>query len=220
MLLVEDDPLIAKTLKMSLPYKGFSVTSCSSIKEGMETFSSQAFDVVLLDVNLPDGNGLELCREIRKKNTSVVILMLTAQTDEASAVNGLEWGADDYVRKPYGVHELAARISRLLDRRTKTPSSLKFGSVRIDPDKRIAWAGETQLNLGKREFEVLHLLIKKSGDAVTRVEILDAFSEEAELYDRTVDSHLSHLRKKLKDAGSTDVQIVPIYGVGYRLELK
>jgi DNA-binding response OmpR family regulator len=218
--LVEDDPLIAKTLRMSLPYKGFAVTVCDTVRAGLELATTRPFDVILLDVNLPDGNGLELCQSIRKRDPHVIILMLTAQTDEDSAVRGLEWGADDYVRKPYGVQELTARITRHLNRGKKGALTLRFGSIKVDPEKRLAWTGDTPLSLGKREFEILSLLVKRSGDAVTRNDILSALGEEADVYDRTIDSHLSHLRRKLKDAAANDVQILPIYGVGYRLELK
>ena len=216
------NPLIARTLKMSLPYKGFEVTPCETFRQGLDVFRTQPFDFVLLDVNLPDGNGLELCQEIRKRPL-IPILMLTAKTDEASAVSGFERGADDYIRKPYGAQELVARMLRLLERRKEPPPSLTLALTwlpRNDLQKRLAWAQDVQLNLGKREFEILNLLIKRAGDAVTRNEILDALGEEVELYDRTIDSHLSHLRKKLKEAGATDVQIVPIYGIGYRLETK
>ncbi|MDR3605945.1 MAG: response regulator transcription factor [Oligoflexia bacterium] len=219
-LLVEDDPLIVKTLKMSLPYKGFEVTSCESFKQGIETFRSRSFDVVLLDVNLPDGNGFELCREIRKENDTVPILMLTAKTDEASAVQGLGEGADDYIRKPYGVQELTARITRLLNLKRRTAEALTFGSIKLDPKKRIAWAGETAMSLGRREFDILSMLVKKAGDVLSRNDIMDAFGEESDVYDRTIDSHLSHLRKKIKDAGAGDVHITPVYGVGYRLEVR
>jgi DNA-binding response OmpR family regulator len=217
-LLVEDDKLIAKSLQMSLPYKGFEVTACGSYREGLESFRSKIFDLVLLDVNLPDCNGMDLCREIRSRNDSIPILMLTAKVDEESAVRGLEGGADDYIRKPYGVQELTARMTRLLERKSKSPLPLKFASLRVDLKKRMGWAGEVLLNLGKREFEILALLVKKSGDVVTRNEILNALGEESEIYDRTIDSHLSHIRKKIKDAGAADVQITPVYGIGYRLE--
>ena len=207
-LLVEDDPMIAKSLRLSLQYEGF------------EVFKSRVFDVILLDINLPDGNGLELCQEIRKTNDQVPILMVTAQTDESTAVQGLQDGADDYIRKPYGVQELAARMMRLLERKKKETLNLKFGAIRMDLRKRLVWVGEHALNLGRREFEILALLTKKSGDVVTRNDIMNALGEENEIYDRTIDSHLSHLRKKMKDAGSTEIQIVPVYGVGYRLEQK
>ena len=222
-LLVEDDQLIAKTLKMSLPYKGFEVTTCDTFRQGLETYRAQAatLDFILLDVNLPDGSGMDLCREIRKTNELIPILMLTAQTDEASAVQGLEFGADDYIRKPYGVQELTARMLRLLDRKKKSSAQpLVQGPISIHLQKRLAFCNDVALNLGKREFEILVLLVKKAGDAVTRDEILNALGEEGEIYDRTIDSHLSHLRKKLKDASAAGVQIIPIYGVGYRLETK
>ncbi len=217
-LLVEDDKLIAKSLRMSLPYKGFEVTVCESVREGLESFRSRRFDLALLDLNLPDGNGMDLCREIRRTDEAIPILMLTARIDEDSAVRGLEEGADDYVRKPYGVQELAARMTRLLERKRKAPPPLRFGALRVDLQKRQVWAGEQELNLGRREFEILALLVRKSGDVVTRADILDVLGEEAEIYDRTIDSHLSHIRKKLKSAGETGVQIAPVYGVGYRLE--
>src|ERR1035437_10028473 len=100
-LLIEDDSLIAKTLKMSLPYKGFEVIVCESIRAGLDTFRKKTFDLLLIDINLPDGSGLELCRTIREENQTVPILLVTAQTDESVAVQGLEGGADDYIRKPY-----------------------------------------------------------------------------------------------------------------------
>jgi len=219
-LLVEDDKLIAKSLKMSLPYKGFEVTVCESVREGLSGFQSKRFDLILLDINLPDGSGMDLCREMRKTDDVVPILMLTANVDEDSAVRGLEEGADDYIRKPYGVNELTARMKRLLERKTKSPPPLRSGPLRVDLKKRLAWADEELLNLGKREFEILALLVRKSGDVVTRNDILNALGEEAEMYDRTIDSHLSHIRKKLKEAGAKDVSITPVYGVGYRLESK
>lgn len=217
-LLVEDDPMISKTLIMSLPYNGFEVTARDSIQTGIETFTAKTFDAVLLDINLPDGNGLDLCQKIKKVNDNIPILIITAKTDEKTAVLSLEGGADDYIRKPYGIQELSARILRLLERKKKSNQKLLYGSVRIDLNRRIAWVKESQINLGKREFDILTLLIRKSGDAVTRNEILDTLGEDSDIYDRTIDSHLSHLRKKLKDAGSADVQIVSIYGIGYRLE--
>lgn len=217
-LLVEDDRLIAKSLKMSLPYKGFDVTVCDTFKQGLETFRAQSFDLVLLDVNLPDGSGMDLCREIRKGNDSIPVLMLTAKVDEESAVQGLEEGADDYIRKPYGVQELVARMMRLLERKKKASPLLRFGMLKVDPQKYMAWVADEPLNLGKREFEILVMLVKKNGDVVTREQILNAFGEDSEIYDRTIDSHLSHIRKKLKEAGGGGVQISPVYGVGYRLE--
>lgn len=219
-LLVEDDLVITRALKMSLPFKGFEVTPCDTFRKGLEIFRAELFDVILLDVNLPDGNGLELCKEIRKINETIPILLLTAKTDESTAVSGFEWGADDYVRKPYGAQELVARMQRLIERKKGNLSELCFDCLKIDLKKHLAWAKNSQLNLGKREFEILALLIKRSGEAVTRNDILNTLGDDLELYDRTIDSHLSHLRKKLKNAGATQVQIVPIYGVGYRLELK
>ncbi len=219
-LLVEDDPFIARTLRMSLSYKGFEVTACNSFQQGLNQFRSHPFDVILLDINLPDGNGRDLCQEIRKNNETIPILILTAKMEEESAVQCLQRGADDYIRKPYGSQELAARMIRLLERKKKVGTQLLFSSLKIDVQKRMAWAGDKPLTLGKREFNILTLLVKRSGEAVTRNEILDTLGEEADLYDRTIDSHLSHLRRKLKKAGAITIQILPIYGIGYRLEEK
>jgi DNA-binding response OmpR family regulator len=214
-LLVEDDPLISKSLSLSLPFAGFSVAVCESFQSGLAAAQQQVFDLVLLDVNLPDGDGFSLCRAIRARDAAIPILMLTAKTDEKSAVTGIECGADDYIRKPYGIHELTARMRRLLDKRQHRPRT--FGSLRIDAQRYLAWCGDCELNLGKREFLILSLLVERNGAVVTRDEMLDAAAQNAEIYDRTIDSHLSHVRKKLKQAGATE-KITPVYGVGYRLE--
>ena len=217
-LLVEDDPMIVKSLRLGLQYEGFHVTACETIRDGFEVFKVRTFDAVLLDLNLPDGSGISLCQEIRKLNPQIPVLMVTAQTDELTAVEGLSEGADDYIRKPFGVKELAARMRRLVERKKKDVLTIGYGPIRMDLKKRMVWVTDTALSLGRREYEILTLLVKKSGEVVTRNDILDSLGENNEIYDRTIDSHLSHLRKKMRDAGNSEVQIVPVYGVGYRLE--
>ena len=218
LLLVEDDKLISKTLKLSLHYRGFEVTVCESAKEGRKKFADATFDVVVLDVNLPDDTGFSVCKTFRELDRGIPILMLTAQSDENSAVKGIESGADDYVRKPFGLEELTARLNRLLGR--KQTDILNFGSIRISLKQRLIWVGETPLALYKKEFDILTLLVEKAGEVVTREEILNNVDREGEMLDRTIDSHLSHLRKKLKEARLSNVQISSVYGVGYRLEQK
>ncbi len=220
LLLVEDDQLIARTLRMGLHYRGFEVTPCETAEAGRREFARQAFDIAILDVNLPDTDGYSLCRELRTRQPDLPILMLTARVDEDSAVKGIEFGADDYVRKPFGLEELTARLNRLLTRRPPVDSAMSFHSLRLNPKQRQVWVGDQVVSLFKREFDILALLIRKPGEVVSREEILRTLDPDNELYDRTVDSHLSHLRRKLKDAGLTDVQITPVYGVGYRLEAK
>lgn len=216
-LLVEDDPLIAKTLTMSLRYEGFELTVAATVRDAVGALAQRRFDMALFDVGLPDGSGIDLCRDLRAHDAGIPILMLSARTDEATAVAGIEGGADDYIRKPYGVKELTARMLRLLSRRQTKRQVATFGSIRIDVQRREVTAGDTVLQLGKKEFDILLLLVRAQGDAVTREQILDMFDDSSAIYDRTIDSHLSHLRKKLKDAGAA-VRIAAIYGVGYRME--
>jgi DNA-binding response OmpR family regulator len=216
-LLVEDDPMIAKTLVMSLRYQGFELAVAASAGEARTVLTQRAFDLVMFDVGLPDGSGLDLCRDLRLRDTQIPILMLSARTDEATVVAGIESGADDYMRKPYGLHELSARLQRLVTRHGRQRELATFGPIRMDLQRRTAAVNGVSLNLGKKEFDVLLLLVRAQGDIVTRNRILDGFESDSAIYDRTIDSHLSHLRKKLKDAEAA-VRIVAAYGVGYRIE--
>lgn len=217
-LLVEDDPLIAKTLAMSLRYQGFEIAVAPSVEEAMRLFGSRPFDLLMLDIGLPDGDGIELCRAFRARDAQVPILMVTALTDEETAVRSIDGGADDHVRKPYGLQELTARMKRLIQRHGVPVREVsRHGAIVIDHRRHAASVGGRELRLGKREFEILSLLVKAQGDAVRREQILDALQCDRAIYDRTIDSHLSHLRRKLKDAGAA-VRISAIYGVGYRLE--
>jgi DNA-binding response OmpR family regulator len=216
-LLVEDDPLIARTLALSLRYEGFDLAVATTVAGAAEALAGREFDLVLCDVGLPDGSGIDLCRTVRARAPRLPILMLSARTDEETAVAGIESGADDYVRKPCGVRELTARMRRLLEGRRGDRPVAAFGGIEMDAARRTAQAGGQALQLGKKEYEVLLLLVRAAGDTVTRERMLDQFASDAAVYDRTVDSHLSHLRRKLKDAGAA-VRIAAVYGVGYRLE--
>lgn len=216
-LLVEDDPVIAKTLAMSLRYQGFELTHATGVRDAQAVLAERQFDLMLFDVGLPDGSGIELCRALRARDATIPILMLSARSDEATVVAGIEAGADDYIRKPYGLQELTARMTRTLGRRQQR-ERMQFGALQLDAQRRVACVNGVPLNLGKKEFDVLLLLVRALGDVVTRNQILDGFDGDGAIYDRTIDSHLSHLRKKLKEAAA-EVRITAVYGVGYRLEL-
>ncbi len=216
-LLVEDDPLIAKTLGMSLRYRGFELTIAHSVRDALKQLAARAFSLVMLDVGLPDGSGIELCRELRKRDERIPILMLTARTDEQSAIDSIDGGADDYIRKPYSLGELTARLNRLLARTYGPREVLAFGSLSVDSERRSASVGDTPLQLGKREFEILAALVRARGNTLRRDQLLAAMGHHDPVYDRTIDSHLSHLRTKLKAAGA-QIRVVAVYGVGYRLQ--
>lgn len=219
-LLVEDDPMIARTLSMGLRYEGFVLSHADSVAAALGVLTLQTFELILLDVGLPDGDGINLCRQLRALQTVTPILMLSARTDESAVVASIEGGADDYIRKPCGLREMSARMRRLVGRGPADNQNLNvigFGDIHMDVERRNASIAGTALQLGKKEYEVLMLLVKANGAAITREQILNQFEGTHLIYDRTIDSHLSHLRRKLKDAGATE-RIVAIYGVGYKLE--
>ena len=216
-LLVEDDPLIARSLVMSLRYEGFSLTVAASAVEAELALVTHGFDLVVLDVGLPDGNGIALCRQLREREPDLPILMLSARSEEASVVDAINGGADDYVRKPCGVRELSVRMRRLLGPARRSRSVASFGPLHLDLHRRTAEVGGRTLQLGKKEYDILALLVHARGDAVTREQILDGVDHSHAVYDRTIDSHLSHLRAKLRECGAA-LRIVAIYGVGYRME--
>lgn len=218
LLLVEDDVLIAQTLSLTLSYRGFAITNADSVYPALRRLDETDFDIAVVDVSLPDGNGFDLCTKMRESHPRLPILMLTARTDEESAVRGIHSGADDYVRKPCGLDELTARLNRLLGRNVRQRSFYSFRSLRIDSEKRLAHVSGVLVRLRKREFEILLLLMKHAGEVVTREQVLKSIDEKIDLFDRAVDSHVCRLRAKLRTAHLIDARIVSVYGVGYRLE--
>jgi DNA-binding response OmpR family regulator len=217
-LLVEDDPQISKSLSMSLSFSGFQVESAESLAEAWGKFLKTSFDVLLLDVNLPDGNGIDLCKRIRDSGSEVPILFLSARTDEETVVKGMNLGGDDYIRKPFGTEELKVRINRLLHRIGPPKEFIEAGPLKMDTENRSATLQGRNLQLGKREFDILSILAKKSGDTISRDNILLLLNEDPEVYDRTIDSHMSHLRRKIREAAGESLQILAVYGVGYKLQ--
>lgn len=219
-LIVEDDPQISKSLKINLKLSGYETEAVSTIDDAWKVLQDTHFDLMCLDIGLPDGSGLDLCEKVRTSGDDIPILFMSARTDEATVVKGINLGGDDYLRKPFGIEELKARMNKIMRKINPVSSIIKFGKIQIDTIKRIVTIMDKMVVLGRKEMEILTLLTKKAGDIVTRDMILDALYDGADLYDRTVDSHMSHLRRKIKEVAGSSIQIVSIYGLGYRLELK
>jgi DNA-binding response OmpR family regulator len=219
-LIVEDDPQIAKSLAINLKFSGYETVSATSINDAWELLKRDHFDLMCLDIGLPDGSGLDLCQKIRDEGNDIPVLFLSARTDEATVVKGINCGADDYLRKPFGIEELKVRMNKILRKFVLPTSSISFGRLTIDPAKRVVTIMDKIVTLGRKELEILILLTKRAGDIVTRENILTALYENADMYDRTVDSHMSHLRRKLREVAGPALQINSVYGLGYRLEWK
>jgi len=217
-LIIEDDPQITKILKLNLKISGFETQHASNLKDAWQEISNNHYDLLLMDIGLPDGSGLDLCKQVRESGNNVPIVFLSALTDEATVVKGIKNGADDYLRKPFGMEELKARINKFVKRIAPNMQTIRFGDLSIDPAKRIVTVMGKLVTLGRKELDILALLAKKAGDIVTRESILASIYEEADLYDRTVDSHMSHLRKKIREVAGQSLQISSVYGLGYRLE--
>jgi DNA-binding response OmpR family regulator len=178
-------------------------------------------DLVLLDLGLPDADGLALCQQVRAQYLAVVIVVVTARTDEADAVRALDGGADDVVLKPFRPVELLARLRAHLRRREVAgPAELRSGPVRVDQRSRRAWVGETELVLRPKELDLLGVLLASAGQALRREQLMDqVWDENWSGPTKTLDVHVANVRRKLADAGDRWDRIATLRGFGYRFEL-
>ena len=200
--------------------EGYTVFWAKTIREAKLFNEKENIDLMLLDIGLPDGNGLEFCKSLRVNGSRTPILILTASLEEESAVKSFEYGADDYVRKPFGMNELLARVKRNLNLPKGVDEKIRFQDLTIVLKKREAYCGNTLLDLNRREFDILLLFVENAERVLSRSEILDKLSVDTEVNDRAIDSHISHLRSVLKKLPNLKHQISSIYGVGYKLEKK
>ena len=217
-LLVEDDPSLGTGIKMNLEYEGYAVAWARDLQTANKENSSQAFDLALLDLGLPDGNGISFCKSVRAAGSRLPIIILTAQTDEDAVVAGLMAGANDYVRKPFGNKELIARIVTVLREPKVREDQVRFDNLVILKSQRKAMFAGKDVDLSRREFDLLAILVENGDAVVPRERLMNSLDKDGEILDRTMDSHLSHIRAKLRTAGASSIQIVSVYGVGYRLE--
>ena len=220
-LLVDDDPLILQPLERAFKGYGYEVKTAENGRLGLDMALSERFDIVLLDVMMPEMDGWEVCRLLREKS-GVPILMLTALGEEVDRILGLELGADDYLTKPFSTRELLVRVKALLrrvaiDKAEKEDVVLAYGSLVINLDTRQVTRYGEPLVLRHKEFELLHLLVARKGSVVTRADIFDEVWGTDWLGDtRTLDVHIRWLRSKVEDDAKRPKMIQTVRGVGYR----
>jgi two-component system alkaline phosphatase synthesis response regulator PhoP len=220
-LLVEDEPGLSLTLSDLLTNEGYEVQPAMDGVTGLDRASTGMFDLVVLDLMLPRMNGLEVCRELRRRGKDVAILMLTAKSQLSDRVGGLKLGADDYLTKPFEPPELLARIEALL-RRTRKESlppitSFEFDDVTIDFERNYVTRRGVEIALASKELELLRYLVTRRGTVVSREELLEGVWEyQPGVNSRTIDVHVAWLRQKLEVNPQTPRHIHTVRGVGYR----
>jgi len=218
-LVIDDDEKLNRLLNEYLSQFGFTIIAAAHPKMGLKLIGQDTPDIIILDIMLPDMDGFEVCKEIRK-TTDIPIIMLTARGDVTDRIVGLEIGADDYLPKPFEPRELLARIQTILRRTdgkdTLTKKTIQFGSLKIDFDRQTAYLAEQDLELTTAEFEILALFANKHGKVLNRERILDSIRGiEWETFNRSVDVLISRLRQKLKDDPKNPRFIKTIWGSGY-----
>jgi len=217
-LIIEDEPDLLRGLALNLKAEGYGVLTATRGDAGVEQALRDRPELVLLDVMLPGMNGLDVCRELRRKGFEAPIIMLTAKAEEVDRVVGLEIGADDYVTKPFGIRELLARIRARLRRHAPAAGALRLGPAEIDFDRHEATRAGQRVELTGKEFDVLRLLARHRGEIVTRDRLLEeVWGYETYPTTRTVDNHILRLRQKLEEDPSNPRYILSIYGEGYKL---
>jgi two-component system, OmpR family, response regulator RegX3 len=218
-LMVEDEESITEPLAEALDREGFDTQVAGTVRDALDLTQQELPDLVLLDVMLPDGSGYDIVRRLRERS-SVPIIMLTARGEETDRIVGLELGADDYVVKPFSAREVAARIRAVLrrtDASVEREGPLEVGRLQLDPDRRSARLDGDELELTRKEFELLELLMREAGNVVSRERLID------EVWDvnwfgstKTLDVHVSSLRRKLGDDSADPRFIHTVRGVGFR----
>ena len=219
-LIIEDEPDIRKTLEYNISREGYEVACASSLSEGRQKLESASFSLLLLDLMLPDGSGLDLFREVKqdKSKSSMPVIILTAKDDEVDKVVGFELGADDYVTKPFSVRELILRVKAVLKRGVSKSDNVEvqrqFGELKIDVDSHEVFVNDEPISLTALEFKLLRQLVDRRGRVQSRDQLLsDVWGYSSDVTTRTVDTHIKRLREKLGDMGK---YVQTIRGVGYK----
>jgi two-component system OmpR family response regulator len=215
-LLVEDDAALARVLGKGLGEQGYAVDPVASSRGAQRLLRENPYDLVLLDLGLPDGDGLSLVQGMRARGEPTPVLVLTARGTIADRVKGLDSGADDYLQKPFAFPELLARVRALLRRgMVAAPTSLCVGDVEIDPAKLTATRGGIPIQLTVKEFAILHYLVRHAGQLVTRTMLLEhCWDESYDGLSNLVDVHVSHLRRKLEPPGTAPL-VRTVRGAGF-----
>jgi DNA-binding response OmpR family regulator len=222
-LIVEDEPDLVRGLRDALEFEGFEIVSAGQGREGVQLARERAPDLVLLDLMLPDMNGFSVCEEIRKTSPLVPVIMLTARSQEADKIRGLDAGADDYVTKPFSVGELVARINAIFRRLQRVPAGgagdeLRVGAAIVYPKRHeLVRKGKTYA-LSFYEVELIRVLCERAGEPVSREDLLEKiWGMTGHASTRSVDNFIVKLRKKIEENAAKPEHIVTIYGTGYKL---
>jgi DNA-binding response OmpR family regulator len=228
LLVVEDDADLARLVAINLEDQGYSVRVENDGRAGLEQALAGAFDLVILDLNLPGVDGLEICRQLRARQRYTAILMLTARTTELDRVLGLEVGADDYLTKPFSVRELMARVKALLRRMEAFAAAaaagiedeaqvLKIGDLELSPAEHLVRIAGQPVDLTAKEFELLEFFARHPGRVFTRAQLLDnVWGYAHDGYEHTVNTHINRLRSKIEQDPSSPRFVLTVWGVGYR----
>ncbi|MDX1591396.1 MAG: response regulator transcription factor [Balneolaceae bacterium] len=229
-LIVEDDKDISELIRIHLTDLNYNVEQIYDGKDALDSAMNHDYSMIILDIMLPGMDGFEICKEVRKHNMQLPILMLTAKAEEIDKIMGLEFGADDYITKPFSIRELSARVKALLRRsglsdkknNSGEESIITFGSLQIFPHKRSAQIGDKTIELTTKEFDLLYLFASNPGKAYSRDNLLDlVWGYQYEGYSHTVNSHINRLRTKIEIDPSEPQYIKTVWGMGYRFtELK
>ena len=216
--LVEDDKTIARNLALLLRSEGFKVIHAGSQKEAVSMFDNTSFDLALVDISLPDGNGFAVCTEIRQTQ-DVPVIFLTASADEASVVTGLNLGAEDYITKPFRSRELIARIGVALRKSGRSPAVFDIGGLHIDTASGIVKKGGREVYLSALEYRLLLVFIGNPNSIITRDRLLNELWDAAGEFvsDNTLTVYVKRLREKIEDDPASPQIILTVRGTGYRL---
>ena len=224
-LVIEDDPAVSQLVQLYMVHDGFQVLEAKDGKTGLRMAIERSPSLILLDLNLPKMDGIEICRRVREVS-DVPIIMVTARNDEDDRIDGLDLGADDYVSKPFSPRELVSRVQAVL-RRSRSENEMKehhggsveVGGYNVDLDARTVSVRDSELHLTPTEYRLLVYFINSNRRTVSREQIIEgAIGYTFAGFERTVDTHISNLRRKLEQANGGERHLKTVYGVGYRFE--
>ena len=222
-LIIEDDISILRGLKDNLIFEGYKVLTSSDGQEGLQMAIENEINMLLLDIMLPGINGYDICRRLKKEKPDLPIIMITARGTEIDKIRGLDFGADDYMTKPFSIPELLARVRALFRRSlnsTKDIDKYSFGNVALDFKKFKAFVNNDEIKLSSREFAVIKYLIEHEGEVIHRHDLLDkVWGHDVTPSTRTVDNYILDLRKKFEKDPANPKYILSIRGAGYKFEL-